>query len=237
MAAYDSSAANTPQLQEHPARYESNLRVSWTGIIGGTALGWALFSLLTLLGAAIGLSKIDPSSAHPGSGLDVGSGIFGVFALVASSFFGAFMAVRIAGQIRRSEALLHGGLCWAFSMLLGAMLALGAARTATESAAAVASGPQAQAKAQRESNVRAKTGGPTPADRERASDVADTAAKATGAGAGAAFLALTASLIGSLAAASRVSAGKRTTNGLRHGRSDGQIPERRDEATILPGTT
>src|SRR2546427_13290111 len=81
----------------------------------------------------------------------------------------------------------------------------------------------------RESNVRAKTGGPTPADRERASDVADTAAKTTGAGAGAAFLALIASLIGALAA-SRVSAGKRITSGLRHGRSDRQIiPKSRDE--------
>ena len=139
---------------------------------------------------------------------------------------------------RRREPAQPGHCCTAesagHSPCLGAMLALGAARTATESAAAVASGPQAQAKAQRESNVRAKTGGPTPADRERASDVADTAAKTTGAGAGAAFLALIASLIGALAA-SRVSAGKRMTSGLRHGRSDRQIiPERRDEATILP---
>ena len=85
----------------------------------------------------------------------------------------------------------------------------------------------------RESNVRAKTGGPTPADRERASDVADTAAKTTGAGAGAAFLALIASLIGALAA-SRVSAGKRITSGLRHGRSDRQIiPESRDERPAM----
>src|SRR2546428_14103063 len=73
----------------------------------------------------------------------------------------------------------------------------------------------------RESNVRAKTGGPTPADRERASDVADTAAKTTGAGAGAAFLALIASLLGALAA-SRVSAGKRITSGLRHCRAGPQ---------------
>ena len=85
----------------------------------------------------------------------------------------------------------------------------------------------------RESNVRAKTGGPTPADRERASDVADTAAKTTGAGAGAAFLALIASLIGALAA-SRVSAGKRITSGLRHGRSDRQIiPKSRDERPAM----
>jgi len=85
----------------------------------------------------------------------------------------------------------------------------------------------------RENNVRAKTGGPTPADRERASDVADMAAKTTGAGAGAAFLALIASLIGALAA-SRVSAGKRITSGLRHGRSDRQIiPKSRDERPAM----
>jgi uncharacterized membrane protein len=234
MAVHDPSAANTPHVKGHSARNERNFRVGWSGIIGGTALGWGLFSLLTLLGAAVGFAKIDPYSAHPASGLGVSSGIFGVVALMASSFFGAFVAVRIASESRRSGALLHGGVCWAFSMLLGGMLALGAARTATESAAAVASGTQAQAKAQRESNVRAKTGGPTPADRERASDVADTAAKTTGAGAGAAFLALIASLVGALAA-SRVSTGKRMTSGPRHGTSDRQsIPERRDEATSLP---
>ena len=79
-----------------------------------------------------------------------------------SSFLGGYLAVRIAGDRRRSEALLHGAICWAFSLMIGAMLALGAARTAAQSAAAVASGPRAQARAERETNVR-RNSGPTPA--------------------------------------------------------------------------
>ena len=96
---------------------------------------------------------------------------------------------------------MHGGMCWAFSMLIGALLALGAARTAAESTAMIASGPRAQAKAQREGNVRERNGGPTVQDRNRASDAADTAATTSGAAAGGAFLALIAALVGAMAAA------------------------------------
>jgi len=90
-------------------------------------------------------------------------------------------------------------------MLIGALLAIGAARTAAQSAASIASGPRVQAKAQREGNLRDRSAGPTAQDRERASETADTAAKSSGAAAGGAFLALVAALFGSIAAASRSS--------------------------------
>ena len=59
-------------------------------------------------------------------------------------------------------------------LTIGAMLALGAARTAAQSAATVASGPRAQAKAERETDARRNTG-PTQADRDRAAESTDTA--------------------------------------------------------------
>jgi len=65
-------------------------------------LGWAVFSLLSLLGAAIGLAKFDPYSAN-GERPRRGSGIFGVIALLLSSFLSAYLAVRIAGDRRRSK--------------------------------------------------------------------------------------------------------------------------------------
>jgi len=133
---YDPVLAGSPQFQGHSdVRYDRGLRISWSAVVAGTALGWAVFSLIGLVGAAIGLAKFDPYSANPASGLGAGSGVFGVVALLVSSFLGAYLAVRIAGDRRRSEALLHGALCWAFSLLIGAMLALGAARTAAQSAA------------------------------------------------------------------------------------------------------
>jgi hypothetical protein len=220
MTNYETPAVTTGY--QDPGRVDRPMRLSWSGIVSGTALGWGLFSLLSLIGAAIGLAKFDPWSAQPGDGLGAGSAIFGIIALLASSFVGAFLAVRVAGDRRRGEALLHGAICWAFSMLLGASLALGAAHTAAQSAATVASGPQAQAKAQRESNVRERTGGPTAQDRQRAEDASETAAKTTGATAAGAFLALVAALLGALLAASR-SSGKSLGEELHpgKGRRDG----------------
>jgi hypothetical protein len=198
-----------------------------------------VFSLLSLLGAAIGLAKFDPYSANPANGLGTGSGIFGVLSILVSSFLGAYLAVRIAGGRRRNEALLHGALCWALSMFIGAIIALGAARTAAQSAATVASGPRAQARAERETNLRRNNGAATPADRERAADASDAAAKTTGAGAAGAFLGLAASLIGALAAARR-RPGTSVADGMEPRRRNDMrsqppppVPEN-DEAVIIP---
>ena len=238
MAIYDPVLAGSPQFQGHSeVRFDRGLRIGWGGIVAGTALGWAVFSLLSLLGAAIGLANFDPYSANPANGLGAGSGIFGVIALLASSFVGAYLAVRIAGDRRRSEAVLHGALCWAFSLLIGAMLALGAARTAAQSAAAVASGPRAQARAERETNVRRNTG-PTQADRDRTAEATDAAAKTTGAAAGGAFLGLVGSMIGALAAARRRN-DKSVSDGMRKRKRDDlreppSMAARHDETIIVP---
>lgn len=241
MAMYDTTLAHSPQFQAHSdLRYDRGFPISWSGIVAGTALGWAVFSLLSLIGAAIGLAKFDPYSANPANGLGTGSGIFGVLSILVSSLLGAYLAVRIAGASRRNEALLHGALCWAFSVFIGAIVALGAARTAAQSAATVASGPRAQVRAERETNLRRNTGGPTPADRDRAADASDVAAKTTGAGAAGAFLGLAASLIGALAAARR-RPGTAMADGMRPRRRNdflsqpSRAPEG-DEAVIVPPT-
>ena len=216
MATYDTSYGSGPQFQGHSTnRMERPLRLSWSGIVGGTALGWAVFSLLTLIGAAVGFAKFDPYSSHPANGLGLGSGIYGIIVLLLASAFGGYMAVRIAGDRRRGEALVHGAISWAFSVLIGAMLAMGAARTATESAAAVASGPRAQAKAQRESNVRERNSGPTARDRDQAANASDAAAKTSGGAAGGILLGLIGSLIGAVAGARR-SSGTALMQGLRY---------------------
>jgi hypothetical protein len=237
MATYDPVLASSAEFQAHSdARYDRGLGISWSGIVAGIALGWALFTLLSLIGAAIGLAKMDPYSANPVNGLGAGSGIFGIVAVLLSSFVGAYLAVRIAGDRRRGEALLHGAICWALSLFIGAMLALGAARTAAQSAATVASGPRAQARAERETNARRSTG-PTPADRERASDAADAAAKTTGAAAGGAILGLVGSLLGGLAAARR-RVGTEIRGGPRpRRRVDADMPmeaARREETVVVP---
>ena len=73
MATVDPILGSSSQFQAHSdSRYDRGLRISWSGIVGGTAIGWALFSLLSLIGAAIGLAKFDPYSADPANGLGAG---------------------------------------------------------------------------------------------------------------------------------------------------------------------
>ena len=221
------ATTNFQSLSEEP--YD-RMRVSWTAIFCGTLLGWAAMSLLTLIASAIGLAKLDPTSPQPGNGAGVATGIVGAVLLIVTSMFGAYMAVRIAGNRRRPDALLHGAMCWALSMVAGALLALGAARTAAQSAATVASGPRAQAKVERESRARSNNGGPTAQDRENAAQASDTAAKAAGGGAGGAVLALLSSLAGAFFAARRRSG--RGADGLRRTDSrDDHASRRRAEVT------
>ena len=176
-------------------------------------------------------AKFDPYSANPANGLGAGSGIVGAVALVVSSVLGAYLAVRIAGDRRRSEALLHGAICWAFSLMIGAMLALGAARTAAQSAATVASGPRAQAKAEREANLRRNTG-PTQSDRDQTAEAANTAAKTTGAAAGGAFLGLVCSMLGALGAARRRTRKSTSDGTFKRAREAVRAPPPRREDSI-----
>ena len=232
MSGHDLSSST--QFQGHSdVRFDRGLRIGWSGIVAGTALGWAAFSLIGLLAAAIGLAEFDPYSTNPTNGLGAGAGLFGIVALLTSSIVGAYLAVRIIGDRRRSVALLHGAICWAFSLMIGAMVALGAARTAAQSAATVASGPKVQAKAARETDLRRNTG-PTQADRDSAADASGNAAKTSGAAAGGAFLGLIGSLIGALAAARRRN-GQNFSSGAK-GRTPADLRKApgRDETIIVP---
>src|ERR671935_132690 len=121
------ATTNFQSLSQEP--YD-RMRVSWTAIFCGTLLGWATMAVLSLIASAIGLAKLDPTSPQPGSGAGIATGVVGAILLIVSSFFGAYMAVRIAGNRRRPEALLHGAMCWTLSMIAGALLAMGVARTA-----------------------------------------------------------------------------------------------------------
>jgi len=181
---------------------DRGLRISWGGIVAGTVLGWAVFSLLSLLGAAIGLAKFDPYSTNPANGLGAGSAFFGVIALLVSSFLGAYLAVRIAGDRRRSEALA------ARRHLLG--LLADDRRDARAGRCAYGCAERcgrrlrirAQARAERETNAR-RNSGATQADRERAAEATDAAGEDHGRRSRRRIPRAGRSLIGSLAAARR----------------------------------
>src|SRR3989454_11627680 len=117
---YSSGGGRHPDLRDRP------MHLHWWAVFGGSVMGWGILFFLSLLGLTIGLAAIEPFSARPASGLDMGSAIWGMAALVLSSIAGAYLVVRIAGERRKREAALHAVVSWGLSMIAGALLAMGA---------------------------------------------------------------------------------------------------------------
>jgi len=242
MATYDSTYSGRggrPDLRDRP------MHLHWWAVFGGGVVGWGLLFFLSLLGLTIGLAAIEPYSARPASGIDVGSAVWGLAALVLSSIVGAYLVVRIAGERRRREAALHAVVSWGLSMIAGALLAMGAGRTVVRAAAE--NPPRTSARTDVNGNVRM-----TQRDRDRLDEAKNAAARTAGGSAAAAFLSLLGALLGAGVGAAHVSGRK-----LSHGRLDGGDRDRalgrtstaggelepealervdRDEPTILPPT-
>jgi hypothetical protein len=98
MATYDRSMALAGE-----ARLSRHLHLSWSAVLAGALIGWgALFAL----GPARGVS-----------------GFWGVLATLFSFFVAGACAVRIAGERRRRESLLHAAVVWGLDAALLAFLA------------------------------------------------------------------------------------------------------------------
>ena len=95
-------------------------RVSWGAILAGAVLALALYFLLTLLGAAIGLSVGDETDA---STLGTGAAVWAVLVTALCLFAGGYAASHFTVGENKAEAAVYGLLVWAvvFAMLLWLM--------------------------------------------------------------------------------------------------------------------
>jgi hypothetical protein len=213
MATYGSTYQGTMANEAHgPERRAPRIHLKWNSIFGGSVIGWGVLFFLSLLGLTIGLAAIEPYSTRPGSGLDTGSGIWGVVSLILSSILGAYCVVRLAGERRKREAAFHGAISWGLSMIVGALLAFAA--TSTAARATAENPPRTTARTDNAGNVRMSR-----ADRDRLDEAKSGAAKAAGVSTAAAFLSLLGALLGAgLAAVS--SRGQNVRDSFRFGRRD-----------------
>ncbi|HZR10313.1 MAG TPA: hypothetical protein VFA79_17130 [Myxococcales bacterium] len=232
MATYDRTHGTTSLPSEADGRLDRPLRLDWSALFGGTLIGWGVLLLLSLISIVVGLAVIDPFAARPAAS-DAGASIWGAVSAVIASFIGGFVVVRLAGDRRRGESLMHGAVSWGMSMLLAALIALFAAGAAAFSRTPV-----------NNTAVHKGTRGQTAALVETTGNGSLVAIFATCG----AVLALVGSLLGSLAAASR-SSGIPFSNELR-GRARTNRPEpgqtvthrappndvAREQTTILPPT-
>ena len=231
MATYDRGSGTTSMRSEADARLDRPLRLDWSALFAGTLIGWGVLFVLSLIGIVLGLSLIDPFTARPAAS-NSGAALWGAVSAVVSSFIGGFAVVRLAGDRRRGESLVHGTISWAMSMLLAGLIALFVSGVAAFTRTPVRNTAIARNTRGQTAALVATTGnGPV---------VAVFAA-------GGAVLALVGSLLGSLAAASRSSGVPFSDElRLRHREADqhpGTEPPappasdvRRDETTILPPT-
>ena len=227
MATYDRTYM-APARTGADARTSRPMSLDWSALFGGSLIGWGALLLLSLIGMILGLSTIDPFTARPAVS-NAGAGMWGAASAIVSAFIGGFTVVKLAGDRRRGESLMHGAVAWGLSMLLAGLIALFAAGAAafTRTPTAASSTPRKSARGQTAALVETTGNGPL------------VAIFATGG----ALLALVGSLLGALAAASRES-GIPFSNEFRMGRlgkkrSDAELTStdvRRDETTILPPT-
>ena len=230
MPTYDRTHGTTSAPSEADSRLDRPLRLDWSALFGGTLIGWGMMLVLALVAMAVGLAVIDPFVARPAAS-NAGAAIWGGISAIIASFIGAFAIIRLSGDRRRSESLMHGTVSWSMSMLLAGMIALYVSGVAAFSRTPV-------------NNTALHRGarGQTAALVETTGNGPLVAAFATAG----AVLALVGSLLGALAAASRSSGvpfsdefrpKRRQQNG--HRAASPMVREtevRRDETTILPPT-
>lgn len=120
----------------------------WSAVFAGLVLVIAAYSLLLLLGSALGLSIVDATDAAAvGEGFGIGAGLWMLLSSVVAFFFGGLLAARLDGNPEHGIGALHGITLWSAATVLLAYLAtagiLGTAQmagSAVQSAASAAVG-------------------------------------------------------------------------------------------------
>jgi hypothetical protein len=111
-------------------------RLSWGSVIAGVILSLIVYLILSVLGAAIGMSALSPlSRLNPLQGFGFGSGAYLIVMTVIAVFIGSYFAGRCAPVL----GWLHGLLAWAVMILMivyGATSLVGSAVSAAGSVAA-----------------------------------------------------------------------------------------------------
>jgi hypothetical protein len=99
-------------------------RIWWGAVFAGTLVAFMVSLVLGILGMGIGLSTIHPTEEqNPFSGLGIGAAIWWVVSTLVALFIGGWVSARLAGVIRRPDAILHGILTWSVVTIATMLLA------------------------------------------------------------------------------------------------------------------
>ena len=105
--------------------YNTSLKhISWQAVLAGVAVTLAVQILLSLLGAAIGMSTIDPLEGETPSAqaFSIGAALWWVVSFFLSLAIGGMVAAELSGFVDRMDGALHGLITWATATLIGVYL-------------------------------------------------------------------------------------------------------------------
>src|SRR5215218_11177854 len=86
-------------------------RVSWGAVFAGLVIATALQVVLTVLGAAVGLTALDGPDS--GRAFGIGTAIWALLVPLVTLFIGGMTAGRLAAVRDSLESFMHGALVWA----------------------------------------------------------------------------------------------------------------------------
>lgn len=98
------------------------VRVRWSAVLAGWAVGLAVQLVLTLLGLAVGAWSIDLKEVEPAGGVPIGTGIWTGISMLIAAFIGGYITARMSGSPLRSDGLYHGVIVWGVNWLVFAWL-------------------------------------------------------------------------------------------------------------------
>lgn len=95
-------------------------RISWGAVLAGVTMALVVQVLLAMLGAAIGLSMVDPGSdpAPEARTFGMGAAIYWAVSMLIAMYIGGWVAGHMAGIPTPADGRLHGLLAWALTTLL-----------------------------------------------------------------------------------------------------------------------
>src|SRR5437764_1869373 len=118
-------------MADKEIRYEDvsqiRSRISWGAIVGGMVIAFAVYMVLTLLFAGIGVSLNRDTIRSDGFG--IAAIVSGVCTMIIAMFLGGWVTTQLTAGETQREAVIHGILCWAAVTGASVCVALSTART------------------------------------------------------------------------------------------------------------
>jgi hypothetical protein len=91
--------------------------IGWSSIFAAAVVAIGAWIVLHMLGMSIGLITIDPNDASNLKKIGIGTGVWSLIAPIVALFIGGLVAGRLAPTINTANAVIHGAVVWALSVM------------------------------------------------------------------------------------------------------------------------